>query len=146
MKIEEKQFDERQLQIRKNIFKHGFFVAIGALLLNAFLNDTGIVWANPFHQNITILILLVTVVSIEFHIHGVYFGKNISHIPILAIFGGCAIALTVLTGINFAEGKAFITNGSLTTGGVAIIHCILCLLNVSCGIIQFLRNSKDKKS
>ena len=64
MKIEKKKFDERQLQIRGDIFKHGFLAAGTLMLFNAFLQGEGIEWANGFQQNILMLIFIVTVVSI----------------------------------------------------------------------------------
>jgi hypothetical protein len=139
-------FDERQLQIRKNIFKHGFFVAIGALLLNAFLNDIGIVWANALHQNILILVMIITVVSVEFHAHNVYFERNIPRAPMLGAIGGCALILAVFSGIHFAYGATFIANGSLTDEGAMVIYCVMFLVNTSYGIIQSLRSNRDEKT
>jgi hypothetical protein len=145
MKREQEEFDERQLQIRKNIFKHGFLVAIGALLLNAFLNDRGIVWASGFHQNIFILVLIITTVSVEFHIRNVYFGRGIPRVPILGILGICVVVLAILSGIHFVEGAAFITNGSLTDEGTSVILCAMFSVDISCGIIQSLRNNRTEK-
>jgi hypothetical protein len=138
-------FDERQLQIRKNIFKHGFFVAIGALLLNAFLNDIGIVWANALHQNILIVVMIITVVSVEFHAHNVYFERAVPRVPILGAIGGCAIILAVFSCIHFADGATFIANGSITNEGAMVIYCVMFLVNASSGIIQFLRSNRDEK-
>ncbi|MCL2173251.1 MAG: hypothetical protein FWB84_06400 [Candidatus Bathyarchaeota archaeon] len=138
-------FDERQLQIRKNIFKHGFFVAIGALLLNAFLNDIGIVWANALHQNILILTMIITVVSMEFHAHNVYFERDIPRVPMLSVISGCALILAVFPCIHFAQGATFFANRSLTDEGAMVIYCVMFLINASYGIIQFLRSNRDEK-
>ncbi|MCL2686892.1 MAG: hypothetical protein FWE73_11020 [Candidatus Bathyarchaeota archaeon] len=145
MNKEKETFDERQLQMRKNIFKHGFFIAISALLINAFLNDIGIVWANALHQSILILVLLITAVSVEFHIRNVYFGRDIPRVPMLGAIGVCALALMVLSGIHFAEGATFIANKSLTDEGAMVIYCVMFTVNVSCGIIQSLRSNRAEK-
>jgi len=141
-----KEFDERQIEIRKNIFKHGFLVTIITLLLNAFLNDHGIVWASAFNQNILIFALSITVVSIEFHIRDVYFGREISRVPILGIMGVCIIILAILLGINFAEGATFVTNGELTNAGASVIFCVMALASTVCGIVQTLRNKQTENT
>jgi len=145
MKTEQGEFDERQLQIRKNIFKHGFLVAIVALLLNAFLNNLGIIWADIFQQNILILVLLITVVSIEAHIHDVYFGSKIPRAPILGAIGGCGVFLAILSTIHFADGATFSANGQLTDEGTMIIFATMFMLNISIGIIQSIRNKRAEK-
>ncbi|MDR1992576.1 MAG: hypothetical protein LBQ98_03625 [Nitrososphaerota archaeon] len=145
MNKEKKEFDERQIEIRKNIFKHGFLITLIALLLNAFLNDQGIVWASVFYQNILIFVLSITIVSIEFHMHDVYFGRGISRAPILGIMGFCVIVLAVLSGIHFANGAAFVANGELTSDGAGVIFCVLFLVSVTCGIIQSLRSKQAEK-
>jgi len=68
-----KQFDERQLRIRGQIFFHGFLVALALLLINAFLQDNAIVWANAFDQNIMIIMVTVMTVSIEAILRGAFF-------------------------------------------------------------------------
>lgn len=145
MKKEKEEFDERQLQIRKNIFKHGFLVAIGALLLNAFLNSMNIVWASTFDQNIIIFFLIITVVSIEFHVNDVYFGKGVSRVPIISLFGFLGIILVVLSGTHFAQGATFIVNGGLTDEGARFICSAMLLSNALCGIVQYLRNNRTEK-
>jgi len=146
MNKEKEEFDERQIEIRKNIFKHGFLVTIIALLLNAFLNNYGIIWASTFHQNILIFMLSITVVSIEFHIRDVYFGRGISRAPILGIMGFCAIVLAVLSGIHFAEGAIFVANGGLTNEGSSVIFCVMILASCVCGIVQSLRSKRTEKT
>jgi hypothetical protein len=145
MKKEKEPFDERQLQIRKNIFKHGLFIAIGALLLNAFLNDRGIIWANTLHQNILIVVLIITAVSVELHVRNVYFGSGIPRVPMLGAIGGCALILAVFSCIDFAQGATFIANGSLTNEGARVIYCVMFLTNATCGIIQYLRIKRAEK-
>ena len=145
MNKEKEEFDERQIEIRKNIFKHGFLVTIIALLLNAFLNSHEIIWASTFHQNILILGLSITVVSIESHIRDVYFGRGISRAPILGLMSFCAIVLAILSGIHFAEGATFVANGGLTNDGASVIFCIMALASSICGIIQSLRSKQTEK-
>ncbi|MDR2204053.1 MAG: hypothetical protein LBE76_07160 [Nitrososphaerota archaeon] len=146
MKKEQKEFDERQQHIRENILKHGFFIAIGALLLNAFLNSIGIIWADPFQQNILTVVFIITIISIEFHFNDVYFGKDIPRIPMLFAINTCAIILAIFSIKHFIEGATFITSGMLTDQGASVIYCVMFLLNGSCGIIRYLYNRQiDKK-
>ena len=139
MKNENTQFDERQLQIRGDIFKHGCIAAMAVLLLNAALGSLDIVWASTFQQNVLMLVLIITIVSVEFHIRGVYFGRGIPRLPMLGAIGVCVLVLAVLSAIHFAQGAAFIAGGGLTDEGAMVIYCAMFFLNVACGITQLLR-------
>ena len=142
--MERNQFDERQLQIRGNIFKHGFLAAIAALLINAFLQGEGIVWARPFDQNILIIVLILTVFSAESHIHGVFFGKSKQRVMVITLLGSCALILTVISGIHFVGGARFAVDGGLTSEGVFMVHGMLFLLNTVCSVIQLIKEKKSE--
>ncbi|MDR2941388.1 MAG: hypothetical protein LBV17_02210 [Treponema sp.] len=135
-------FDERQLQIRGDVFKHGFLTAGALMLFNAFLQDMGVEWANGFHQNILMLILIITVVSIEFHLRGVYFGRGSRRNAFMVIFGLCSIVLLVLSVIHYAQGKKFVVGYRLTDNGFYIAGGLMFLISTICALVQFFREKK----
>ena len=145
MKIENENFDERQLQIRGDIFKHGFLTAGALLLLNAFLQGEGIGWANGFQQNILILVLAVTVVSVEFHLRGVYFGKAGRRAAFIAIFGLCSVFLLALPMIHFLQGGAFVSGSMLSDNGFYFLGGILFAMNTTCALIQLFREKQAER-
>jgi hypothetical protein len=68
-----KEFDERQLLIRGKVFFHGFMALTILLLINAWLQSFGILWASGFQQHVVILMIAVTVTSVEAILRGAYF-------------------------------------------------------------------------
>ncbi|HBU11792.1 MAG TPA: hypothetical protein DEB31_03425 [Clostridiales bacterium] len=127
-------FDERQLQIRGNIFKHGVFTAIGLLLANAFLQKAGILWASGFHQNILLLMLTVTVISVAFHVRGVYFAENgTQRRMFLSVFTVAALMLSVSSVVFIIDGDTLIAGGMLTDTGFFLVLAILFWVNLICG-------------
>jgi len=144
MKMEN--FDERQLQIRGDIFKHGFLLAVALMLINAFLQSEGIDWADGFQQNIIMLFLVITVVSVEFHLHGVYFGKRGRRNAFIAIFGLCSIVLLVLSVIHFAQGEIFAAGYRLTDNGFHFTIGLMCFINTICALIQVIRDKKAERT
>jgi hypothetical protein len=142
MILEKEKFDERQLQIRGDIFKHGFLIAGALMLLNAFLQGEGIEWANGFQRNVLMFILASTVVSIEFHLRGVYFGKGGRRKAFIAIFGFCSVFLLVLSVIHYVQGEKFVADYRLTDNGFSIVCGIVFLLNTICAIVQLFREKQ----
>ena len=145
MKMENESFDERQLQIRGDIFKHGFLTAGALVLFNAFLQGEGIGWANGFQQNILILVLAVTVVSVEFHLRGVYFGKTGRREAFIAIFGLCSVFLLALPIIHFTQGEGFVSVSILSDNGFYFIGGILFAINTICALIQLFREKQSER-
>ena len=139
-------FDERQLQIRGDAFRHGFLAAVFTLGINAVLNNFGIVWAEGFHQNILILMLIVTIVSMEFILRGAYFGKDVKPGLISGIFVGCSACLIILNIKHFIDGEVYIENGMLARGGGSLIMCILVTINACTGLIQYFRNKNQERN
>ena len=146
MKIEKEKFDERQLQIRGDIFKHGFLTAGALMLLNAFLQSEGIEWANGFQQNILMLLLISTVVSIEFHLRGVYFGKGGRRKAFIAIFGLCSVSLLVLSVIHGAQGEKFVADYMLTDNGFHFACGIMFFINTVCALIRLFCEKQEEKN
>jgi hypothetical protein len=146
MIIEKEKFDERQLQIRGDIFKHGFLIVGALMLLNAFLQGEGIEWANGFQQNVLMFILASTVVSIEFHLRGVYFGKGGRQKAFIVIFGFCSVFLLVLSVIHYVQGEKFVADYRLTDNRFSIVCGIMFLLNTICAIFQLFREKQEARN
>jgi len=69
-------FDERQLWLRGNIFKHMFMITAGLLSLNICLAKLDIVWADIFYSNM--IILFAGAVNIEIFLPFFKSSKNFS--------------------------------------------------------------------
>jgi hypothetical protein len=135
-------FDERQLQIRGDVFKHGFLTAGALMLFNAFLQDAGIEWANGFQQNILMFMLIATVVSIEFHLRGVCFGRGGRRNAFIAIFGLCSIFLLVSSVIHYVQGEKFVVSYRLTDNGFYIAGGLMFFISTICALVQFFREKQ----
>lgn len=67
-----KHLDELQLLKRGNVFKHGLFFLVGLLLVNNLLFSYGIEWASGKWAELTIILFVVVVCSIEFIYYDIY--------------------------------------------------------------------------
>ncbi|MCL2785268.1 MAG: hypothetical protein FWD55_07520 [Propionibacteriaceae bacterium] len=74
--IGEKNFDERQVQIRGQVFQHAFLAAIVLLFANSMLQAFGVEWANGYMQNTTMACVAMSIFVIEALLRGVLFGKQ----------------------------------------------------------------------
>jgi len=141
-----KRFDERQLQIRGEIFFHGLVAAFALLLTNAFLLGSNIVWASGFQQNIIIIVLIGMVVIIEAIVRDAFFGMGQMRWPIIVTFGIVSIVLLVL-GIGSAlRGHALVKDGGLTDYGFLFAAAIMPVSVTIAGLAKEIaekRNSKD---
>jgi hypothetical protein len=121
MMMKTNHFDERQIQIRGQVFCHGFVAALALILFNSFLQDNGILWAEPFAQNLIIAMAAITVVSIEFIMRGVYFGLQKKPLVQMVVFGILSVILAGFTVKNLAQGVAFAENHALTENGATLV-------------------------
>ena len=138
-------FDERQQKIRGGIYKRGFIAAMFVLLLNALLQVNGIIWASGFQQNLIMFMLIATVVCIEFHLRGVYFGKRNKRMGFALLLGIPATVLIILSCFLFVDGEMFIENNSLTCGGFFTVIAFMMLLNAVCGVVKSFLENKAKE-
>ena len=121
----EKQFDERQLGLQGRVYWHGLLVAMVLVLVNAFLQAAGVVWADGFTQNIFILLITGAVVATEAILRDVFFGRRQNHWAMIIIYGVVGL---LIVGVHASA--AFQTTGIdradhivLTIAGVAFV-CI----------------------
>jgi len=136
-------FDERELQLRGDIFRGGFFAAAAVLLLNAFLQSMGFVWADGFQQNILMLVLVVTVVTVACHVRGVFFGEGARRILYILVFGLSSIVILFLACFHLAQGGSIADSGTLTDDGFALCLGLLFLLSSLSALAWALRDRRN---
>lgn len=118
-----KEYDERQLKIRGNIYQRGFIMMAMATLANSALLEFGLRWANPFWANLTILMLVMTATTVEMIVRDAYIGvrSQFSANTLIVLFGLIA-ALNM--GINIHAlwtGQSFLERNTLSRTGIVLI-------------------------
>jgi hypothetical protein len=136
MAMNAKEFDERQLYIRGKVFFHGMITSLILLLINALLHSFGIVWANGFHQNVLIVTITATVISVEAILRDAYFGIGDTRKPIIAIFSFASLILIIFIVRDIVQGNSFFENGQLTSNGFSLIFNIMPISIAVCGIYK----------
>ena len=134
MKI--KRFDERQMQIRGEIFFHGLMTAFALLFINAFLIGSNIVWASGFQQNIIIIILTGMVVIVEAILRDAFFSVGQMRWPIIVTFGVVAVVLVVWGVGAAARGYAPAYGGSLTDSGFLLVAAVMPVSVTVAGLVK----------
>jgi len=115
-------FDERQLWVRGDIFKHTVIVMGGLLLLNSFLMDYGVSWADGMYPSMIILLISIMTLSVEMICRNVYPSVNNNQkIPIylIGILSTVSLAWTVIES-NSLEIK-LVVSGQLSEYGSRLI-------------------------
>jgi len=138
-------FDERQLQIRGDIFKHSLFAAFAVLLINAFLQSKGVVWANGFQQNILMMIFIMTVGTVEFIMRGVYFGNGGGGKVFVAAISSGSVFLPALCVLHYAKGEKFLAGHTLTDNGFHFVFGLMISISSICSLVQALREKKAER-
>ena len=138
-------FDERQIQLRGQIFLHGYVLALTLILLNAFLQDNGIVWADPFYQNLLIFVASITLVSIEFIVRGVYFGQRKTPWPQIYLFGALSLVLTFFCLNDLIQGAALVENTGLSDRGAVLVFDAMFIATALVALIHTVRERRKNK-
>lgn len=145
--FQKKGLDERQLLIRGNIFKHGFFVLTFLIFCNAMLNVLlGFKWTTNGWSELTIVLFGITICCIEFIYYDIYplteqYQKY--SIYCIGIFG-CTSIVLCLYEIIF-ENIPIIVNGNLTANTLGIIYGLMFLTIFIIYICKTIRNQKYEK-
>ena len=144
-----KNFDERQVQIRRQAYSHGFFTILILWFLNSILQDSGLNWASSSGQNTLIIVAAITIVVIEIILRGAFFKMN--SIPMVSIFGFTILLIfLVWSAVDNFQGNVFwLENGILTGESVNLIFhimfstiCIVAIIKAIFGLIKHKR-TKD---
>jgi len=134
--MKSKLFDERQLQIRGEVFFHGLITAFALLLINAFLQGFDIVWASGFHQNIIIILIILMVVIIEAIIRDAFFGMGQMRWPIIGTFGVVSIVLIAGVVRSFIQGNVLVEGRMLTSQGLIFVAAIMPVSVTVAGLVK----------
>lgn len=119
-------FDERQLFIRGNIFKHMTITFVVLLFVNAFLISSGIVWADAFHSNMIIVLIAAAIGSNEMIFKEVYASKSGMQNRMVILIGVISAVCLIRTILYFAQGDRIIQANQLTdTGGIFVMSLLL---------------------
>ena len=146
MKFMKKQkFDERQLWIRGNIFKHMFYTVAALMLIDAMLTGFEIVWVNGYYSNIIILQVAVAIGAIEMIFREVYVYDIKNQKNITLLFGLLSLILLGLNIMEIIKGEKIILNGALTNNGGSLILGLLYFLIALAGLVKFLLDKFKKK-
>ena len=137
-------FDERQLWIRGNIFKHMYLATAVLLILNAFLMSHDIIWADGFHSSIIILLAVTAIGSIEAIVREAFFEK--SRQPVIAVILVISSTLAFIGSIrHLINGDKIISNGALNDNGGFLVMAILEFI-IGLGVIIKLLHDKFRKN
>lgn len=138
------EFDERQQQIRGEVFSHGFFLAVALLTLNAILNRSGVEWASAYHQNYLTLLLLICSTAIEAVLRGAYFNRSESRWPMIISLMLIVLTLCVFHISDLIHGEPLITGGMITDACVSLVHGIFFTALIIAMIVKEIRERREK--
>ena len=118
--------DELQLLKRGDVFKHGFLSLTGLLLVNALLYSYGIEWTSGKWAELTIILFVIVLCSVEFIYYDIYpltEKRQKGGIYFLGLFGLISIAAC---GYDLAVEKiGIIADGKITASALGILYGIL---------------------
>jgi len=138
-------FDERQLQIRGEIFFHGLITALALLLINALLLGNNIVWATGFQQNIIIIVLIGMVVIIKAILRDAFFGMGQMRWPIIGTFGVISLVLLAWGIGSVVYGNALFSDQMLTDTGFLLVSAIMPVSVTIAGLAKEIVESRNNK-
>ncbi len=139
--------DERQLLLRGNVYKHSLIVLMALLLIDGFLREEGIVWAQGMWGNVLILWAGMGLAMAEFILRGVL-PRSPRQNSVYILLGICGLMLLAL-GVPhiFLDHAPLIEDGALTTLGAGLIQAAvmigLCLLFISRWIYDRRQGPED---
>ncbi|MDH6368115.1 MULTISPECIES: hypothetical protein [unclassified Breznakia] len=140
-----KHLDELQLLKRGNVFKHGLFSLVGLLLINALLYSCGIEWASGKWAELTIILLVVVLCSIEFIYYDIYpltERKQKYLIYFSGLFGFVALIACIYDLV--IEEVRIVASGKITDGALGIIYGILFMVVFLTYILKVKHNAKHE--
>ncbi len=121
-----KNLDEFQLLKRGNVFKHGLFTLIGLLLVNTLLYSCGIEWASGKWPELTIILFVVMLCSIEFICYDIYpltEKRQKLSIYFLGLFG--VISIVACSYDFIFQQVGIIADGKITDSALGIIYGVM---------------------
>lgn len=137
------ELDERQLLMRGNVYQHVVVILMALLLINGFLKDYNITWAEGMWENILIFWAGAGVGIAEFILQDIN-PKGVRQRILYGMFGACGGVLFILGGIHvLVQHRPLVENGMLTVMGAEMIQATVLLLEFA----LFLgKRAHDKKA
>ena len=122
-----KNFDERQILIKSNIFKRMFWIMSILVLANGLLaRFFDIIWADTYYSSVIIFFVVLAFGSIEMIFREVYY-INLRQQKFIIVFGSCGLLLCILNVVHLIRGAEFISDGMLAEAGGSFIYSLLIL-------------------
>lgn len=140
-----KNLDELQLLKRGNVFKHGLFFLTGLLLVNALLYSWGIEWATGKWAEMTIILFVVVLCSIEFIYYDIYpltKKKQKYMIFFSGLFGFAALMACIYDLI--IEKAGIIVDGKVTDSALGIIYGLMFIAVFLAYKLKMKHNTKHE--
>lgn len=136
--------DERQLWIRGDIFKHGFFLMSGLLILYAMLSDMRLFQIEGMWSYIVIMMISFSVCIIEKICRDAYDTSDKRMTFLISAMGVLGL-IELITGIVdlVSEGDSIMVNSTLSQEGVFLLESII-LISIFCVFIVKRIISKRK--
>jgi hypothetical protein len=140
-------FDERQLRVRGDIFRHGWFVCMALIAGVAVVSSVWPLWLSWPFAALLIITCSAVVVSVEAIWRGAYLplgprGTRMRRMwNVLGL--GYAIAVVALVVASIWSRGWLVTGGALTDNGVALV-CYLMFLAIPAAI--FLASRRDDRA
>lgn len=139
--------DERQLMLRGNVYKHSLIVFMALLLIDGFLKEEGIVWAQGMWGNILIFWAGAGLAMAEFILRDIL-PRSPRQNSVYIMLGLCGLMLLGLGSFDiFAKHEPLIEGGALTTLGAGLIQAAVmltvCLLFIGRRIYERRRGDED---
>lgn len=141
-------FDERQLYIRGNIFKHMTIAFVVLLFCDAFLTSNGLIWASSWASNVIIILIVVAIGSNEMIFREVYIAKDARKADasklLIIVLGICAGLRIFWSCTDIARGYQLINRNQLTDKGVSLVIGLLICSIVIGYLIKTVLKMKEK--
>ncbi|WP_195267085.1 hypothetical protein [Eubacterium sp. 1001713B170207_170306_E7] len=132
-----KEYDERQQIIRGSICRHIMVIMGICIFINGIIEDAGFIWPDKFIAGIILIMVPVTIGTVEMNIRGVYLSKD-RQVFFVVIFGLVALANVVLL---ISHNEPLFTEGTITDYGE---HAVLAICFLTIFIAAIIRLVYDK--
>ena len=136
--------DERQLQIRGNVFKHGIILFVIFLLADMLLKDFGIMLAAGRQTNLLIINVVVMVVILEFIYHEIFPIGQKYYFALYILFGVLGFILFAMCMFHFINGELFLINNTLSDNGAHLVSSITYIIIFIGFAVRQIYNKSNK--
>lgn len=120
-------FDERQLFIRGNIFKHMTVILVTLLICNALLLSSGLIWADSWQSNMIIVMIAVAAGSNEMIFKEVYSSRTGIQSRMIILIGASSIIGSGWWLVRISQGAKIVAESQLTDVGGNFVMMLLTL-------------------